>query len=313
MHPVNNLMHDVELVATFWTIAGDMTPLSGRPASEHDFVDRVAQAAKAGFRGFGLWPSDVHAALNRHSLVELKAVLADHDIKHVEIEGLLPWYARLQHPAEYQQAARPIFEIAEQFAVRHIKVGGPVRPGLLPGVHHADRSIGELTECFAMLCADLQNIGTSAALELMAVSTLCKLDDVVQIVTEAGAKNGGLLLDAWHITKSDIDYARLGEIPGHIVRYVELADGDAGHDRPLIDDCLSYRKLCGTGDFDVRRFVAEVRRTGYQGPYGVEIFSAVLRKMPLIEAVNSVYQTTIEQFLEAPDCASRIDQRGTSE
>lgn len=45
-------MKNVELVATYWTLAGATHPHPETEYSSFDFEDRVVAAAKAGFKGF---------------------------------------------------------------------------------------------------------------------------------------------------------------------------------------------------------------------------------------------------------------------
>ena len=44
----------VELLGSYWTLAGDVEPVTGREWSLFDLRDRVAAAARIGFSGFGI-------------------------------------------------------------------------------------------------------------------------------------------------------------------------------------------------------------------------------------------------------------------
>ena len=50
-----------DLLATCWTTAGDVVPGRTGEVSPFPLEERVAAAAKAGYRGFGLAASDVAA------------------------------------------------------------------------------------------------------------------------------------------------------------------------------------------------------------------------------------------------------------
>jgi hypothetical protein len=52
-------MADVELVAAYWTIAGNVHPHSTTEYSPHDFEDRIVAASKAGFKGMGIKEVDL--------------------------------------------------------------------------------------------------------------------------------------------------------------------------------------------------------------------------------------------------------------
>ena len=45
----------------------------------------------------------------------------------------------------------------------------------------------------------------------------------------------------------------------------------------------------GEGAFDIPRFLAEIEKTGYDGPIGIEIISRSHRLLPLREAATTAY------------------------
>src|ERR1700734_3135310 len=85
-------MEDVELLASYWTIAGGALPHTDREYSPFDFQDRVEAAAKAGFKGVGIWHADLEDILEKRSLKEMKRILDDNGIKHLELEFLTDWF-----------------------------------------------------------------------------------------------------------------------------------------------------------------------------------------------------------------------------
>ena len=82
------MSQDVELLASYWTFAGGAQPHTDKEYSTFDFRDRVEAAARAGFKGIGLWHSDVAHTLKKRSLAEMKRILDDNGIRHVELEFL---------------------------------------------------------------------------------------------------------------------------------------------------------------------------------------------------------------------------------
>jgi sugar phosphate isomerase/epimerase len=82
----------VELLASYWTIAGGALPHTDKEFSPFDFKDRVEAAAKAGFAGIGLWHADLEHILKRRSLKEMKQILDGNGIRHVELEFLTDWF-----------------------------------------------------------------------------------------------------------------------------------------------------------------------------------------------------------------------------
>ncbi len=85
-------MANVELVATYSTLAGSACPHSAQEYSSFDFKDRVEAAAKAGFKGFGIKEVDLAHILESRSLKEMKRILDDNGMKHVELEFITDWF-----------------------------------------------------------------------------------------------------------------------------------------------------------------------------------------------------------------------------
>ena len=55
-------MAEVELMALYWTVSGPVEVHVGREWSLFRWRDRCAEAAKAGFKGIGLWHADVRTS-----------------------------------------------------------------------------------------------------------------------------------------------------------------------------------------------------------------------------------------------------------
>ncbi len=75
----------VDVLASYWTLAVGAEPHVGPEYSSVEFRERVEQAARAGFTGIGLWHADIEYTLQRRSLGEMKQILDDNGIRHVEL------------------------------------------------------------------------------------------------------------------------------------------------------------------------------------------------------------------------------------
>lgn len=64
----------------------------------------------------------------------------------------------------------------------------------------------------------------------------------------------------------------------------------------LHEDTINHRRLCGEGEFDVKGFVSLMLKAGYKDPWGIEVLSKDLRKLPLNEAATRTFNTTMAQF-----------------
>jgi sugar phosphate isomerase/epimerase len=153
-----------------------------------------------------------------------------------------------------------------------------------------------LIDAFATLCVEAAERGTKVGFELMPFAMIQTLEDSLKLVEGAGASNGGICLDTWHIVKLKIPYDELCRIPARYITSVELNDGTFDCPWSLHEDTVNHRRLCGEGEFDVKGFIAAVQDAGYRGPWGIEVLSEGLRKWPLERLTTQAFKTTMAQF-----------------
>jgi sugar phosphate isomerase/epimerase len=281
------LNRGVELLASYWTIAGGALPHTDREYSPFDFKDRVAAAARAGFTGIGIWHADLEHVLQGLSLKEMKQILDDHGIKYVELEFLKDWFLTGERKKQSDSQKQKLLAAAEALRARHIKVGDFYRESC---------PLPRLIESFSELCADAAEHGTKIGFELMPFGMIDTLKDSLAMIQGAGAKNGGIIFDLWHIAKLGIPYDELRTVPPQLVVSVELNDGTFEAPWSLHEDTVNHRRFCGEGEFNVKGFIEALQGIGYPGPWGIEVLSEDLRKKPLEELVTRAFQTTINQF-----------------
>ncbi|MBZ5525176.1 MAG: sugar phosphate isomerase/epimerase [Acidobacteriia bacterium] len=277
----------IELLASYWTIAGGALPHTDRDYSPFDFKDRVESAARAGFKGFGIWHTDLEHTLQKRSLREMKQILDDNGMQHVELEFLYDWFMEGERKKQSDIWKQKLLAAAEVLEAKHIKVGDFFREKV---------AMPHLIEAFAALCAEAAEHGTRIGFELMPFAMIDTLRDSLTMVEGVGAKNGGIILDLWHIVKLNTPYDEVARVPAQYIVGVELNDGTFQAPWDLHEDTINHRRFCGEGEFDIRSFIASVRKTGYQGPWGIEVLSEELRKMPLDELTGRAFNTTMRQF-----------------
>jgi sugar phosphate isomerase/epimerase len=96
--------------------------------------------------------------------------------------------------------------------------------------------------------------------------------------------------------KLKIPYENVARIPLKYITSIELNDGTFEAPWSLHEDTINHRRLCGEGEFDVKGFVQQMQKAGYEGPWGIEVLSEELRKCPLEELTTRAYNTTRAQF-----------------
>jgi sugar phosphate isomerase/epimerase len=119
----------------------------------------------------------------------------------------------------------------------------------------------------------------------------------VDLVTEVGNDNGGILLDIWHVARSGMDYETMvHEVPPEILFGVELNDAQNEIVGTLFEDTINCREYCGEGSLDVTAFIHAIDEIGFSGPWGVEIISNAHRALPGKEGLARALNTTTRCF-----------------
>jgi sugar phosphate isomerase/epimerase len=279
---------NVDLLGSYWTIAGG----GAEPHTDHefcpwDFKDRVEALARVGFKGMGIWHADLEHTLRKRSLKDMKKILDANGIKHVEIEFLGGWFLDGEEKKASDSLRKKLLEASAALGAHHVKVGHFVK---------TQAAMPKIIDSFAELCADGAKYGALIGFELMPFCDIDSVEKAMQLVEGAGAKNGGICLDLWHLAKLKIPNEKVASIPLNRITSIEINDGT--HECPwsLHEDTINHRLLCGEGEFDVKGFVAAMLKTGYDGPWGIEVLNAELRKKPLEEIVTRAYKTTLAQF-----------------
>jgi sugar phosphate isomerase/epimerase len=280
-----------DLVGLYWTVSGPVEVHKGREWSLFSWADRCAEARTVGFSGLGIWHADLQHVLETQSLEDMKAVFDDNGLRHLELEFLMDWF--IDPDDERRQASDATRELllgaAGALNAHHVKIGN------IPGTA---AELSRLTECFGELCAQAANrTDAKIVYELMPFdANVRSIDAVLEVVAGAGAENGGVAIDTWHMSKLGIQPAELRRIPAEYLSWVELSDGRLSDMDDLVDETVNHRSLPGEGEFDLRAYVEVCQEMGYPGPWGVEVLSEELRNEPLDVIFRRAYETTSSQF-----------------
>ena len=277
---------NVELLAAYWTLAGT-DPHTDHEYSPFDFKDRVEAAARVGFKGIGIWHADLEYTLRKYSLKDMKKILDDNGIKHLELEFLTGWFLDGEERRQSDILRQKLLEAADVLRPHHIKVGHFFK---------TQATMDRMIESFAALCADGANHGTPIAFEMMPFCDIDSVEKAMRLVEGAGAKNGGLNLELWHISKLRIPHEKVASIPQKYVTSIDINDGTWECPWDLREDAINHRVFCGDGEYDVKGFVKTMLKAGYDGPWGTEVLDAEWRRKPLNEIVTKAYSSTIAQF-----------------
>jgi sugar phosphate isomerase/epimerase len=176
---------------------------------------------------------------------------------------------------------------AEALGATQIKVGD---------FYQRKCALPQIIDAFALLCQEAAEHGTRVAFEPMAVSMINSLKDCRVMIEGSGAKNGGIILDLWHMVNLGIAYEEVAQWPKQYLFGAEVDDGTFKSPAESRREPIVNRRFCGEGEFDIKGFIEAVNKTGYTGPWGVEIFSHELVHNPLEELASRAFNTAMNQF-----------------
>jgi sugar phosphate isomerase/epimerase len=290
---MNQLSRDKDLLATCWTTAGDAAPLRGDEQSPVPLQERVEAAATAGFRGFGLVYADLLLAERDYGMAGIRSMLQDNGLDHLELELLTDWWADGPRRQRSDRVRSKLLSAAEALGARHIKVG----PDVADQAWDYDRWVTE----FAGLAEDAHRAGVRVGLEFLPWSNIKTVHDGLRLVRDAGHDAGGLIIDVWHTERGKTPPAEVATVPLRSIVGVELSDADTDQLGTLFEDTANRRRLCGQGSFDLRGCIRALRAAGWTGPWGVEILSEHVRRLPVREATAAAFTTAAAQLGLADD------------
>lgn len=283
------MRHTPDLIASYWTLAGDIAPFVGSSVSPRRFRDRVEAAARAGFTGFGSYYDDLMFNVDELGLEEMAAILRGNGIKYFEIESLLDWFTDGERRSRSDAVRKDMLRAAEKLGAHQIKIAGAFEDGW---------PLASLIEPYARLCDQAADVGTRISLEILPFSNIRTIAEGLAVVGDTAIENGGLLFDVWHMVRGAIPFEEIAHVPPQFIAAVELDDGPLEPVGSLLQETIDCRELCGEGDFDLPGFVASIQATGYQGPYGVEILSHEHRARSLEDSARLAFESAMRQFPE---------------
>ncbi|GAA3552032.1 sugar phosphate isomerase/epimerase [Microlunatus spumicola] len=286
----------LEFVAACWTSAGDVMPLRGPDTSPLDVRTRIEAVSRAGYTGFGLTHADLRVARETVGLPTVAQLLRDNGLTTVQLERVVDWWTTGERRARSDALRQDLFDACAVLGVDNIKIG-------------ADDDGEPVT--YDELCAGfdaLADAGREAGVRIAYENTpfspppIRTTEQAIDLVTDVGNANGGLMLDVWHAYRGGTPYDALLRLAPERLFGVELDDGAAEVVGTQIEDTFDNRLFCGTGDFDVVSFVEVVRRLGWDGVWGIEHMSETDRRRPVEVVLREAREA-------AASCIAQADER----
>ncbi|GAA5199156.1 sugar phosphate isomerase/epimerase [Arthrobacter gyeryongensis] len=277
-----------ELVASCWTSAGNIAPLSNPETSPVPLGERLEAIASTGWAGFGLAHDDLVAARDTIGFPGLRKLVEQAGFRHVEVELLSNWWDE-SRSQEWKPQLELLLEAAETLGARFIKVGTAFGEPL--------DDLGFLVEPLRRLTKEASQRGTRIALEPMPFSMVGSMPAAAELMRTVDMAECGLVVDYWHVFRAGTSLDELSRsLTPEQIFGVELNDADAEIKGTLFEDTRDNRRLCGEGDQDVTGFIRTLQAIGFNGPWGVEILSEEHRARPVREALESARSTALQCF-----------------
>lgn len=273
-----------DLIASYFTLAGNLLPHEPPLVSPVALPERIDAAARAGFAGMGFNVDDAAIIREQFGDERLRTMLADAGMRWIELEVLVDWFADGVRREKSDWQRRMALSQARALGAFHIKVAGDIV---------GDWPLDRMAEDFAKLCDEAAVDGIGITIELLPISNLPSIERGMAVIGAAGARNGGLMFDSWHVTRGHIPLDAIAALPPGICTGVEFDDGTL---RPVVDDLyeemIDHRRWPGEGEFDLAGLIHATRKAGYHGPYGVEILSHANRALDVREAALRAAEST---------------------
>lgn len=288
----------VKLIASYFTLAGDLIPFASQDPSPFDLPARAQAAAKAGYIGMGLETSDLRHLIDRHGYAEIRRILADAGLTYLEFEVLTDWFTSGERRAASNAQRAFLLQAAGELGAQKIKTIGDAHGGMDNAIPRP-WAIDDLAQAYGQLAREAAQVGAAITLELVPGTGVRDLPTARAIAEGANEPNAGLLIDIWHLARGGIAYEDVLGLPAHLINAVEIDDAMARQEGSIFEDTIRRRKLPGEGELDVPRFLRSLMATGYSGVHGVEMVSDEHRARALEDAARSSFETTMAQFAAA--------------
>ena len=251
----------------------------------------IAAVSKAGFKALEIWAAKMDDYLGGHSVMELKALFAEHGVQPVSINSIE--FITFRPPEAYRQIkarCRELCELAQSLGCDKIVVV----PSPTPQSGATEEEIR--TESVRVLreLADIaEPYRVNLAFEFLgfpwcSVRTLGQCYDIVK---EVNRPNVGLVIDTCHFYAGGSDLRDIERV--HAPKLLILHINDV-EDRPkeTIED--AHRLLPGEGVIPLDDILVRLSHIGYDGLCSIELFRPAYWERDPVELAHAARQATLD-------------------
>ena len=230
-------------------------------------LEKIAIAARAGFRAIEPWNDEVTAYLEQGGrLPDLKRAIGDHGLKVVSVIALHGWIT-----ADGAEHARVLEDCRRRMA-QAADLGSPYivasPPQDVVEMNRATARFGELLQLG-------KEMGVTPSMEFLGfVDGVNSVASAWAIAEGTGDPSATVVADVFHMIRGGGSIDDLLTLSGDRLACFHINDIPAEPDPRTQRD--EDRVMVGEGIADLDRVVANLRQIGYHGPLSLELFNRSL-------------------------------------
>lgn len=149
----------------------------------------------------------------------------------------------------------------------------------------------EIVDCFAALCEQANKEGLRVSLEFMPFNQVSNLETAARIVKQAGCANGGIMFDCWHHHRSGGSPDDILDVPGEFFFAMQMDDALEQPMDDIMEETLNHRLLPGKGCIDLVRTLQNLRATGADVIYDIEVFNKEITSLDTENRARLMYES----------------------
>lgn len=132
--------------------------------------------------------------------------------------------------------------------------------------------------------------GARLAVEFLPFLPVASIAETRELVaaTEPGALRAAIVPDTWHFFHGPDDWQALASLRPEEIAYLQFDDHPPLESEDLLLETTQRRVLPGHGEFDLERFVATLRASGFDGVVGLEHLSKADRVRPVEDVTREL-------------------------
>jgi sugar phosphate isomerase/epimerase len=244
------------------------------PVRRYSFPEHLKAAQAGGFTSLAVAPEAYRQAMSSGlSAKDMVTMASDNGVALRHLDTLTDW-APIRVPSEIDAALRSRFDVSADECFAICEALGLETILAVAGYDKGAIPLDILVDGFGRLCDRAARNGLWVDLEFMPFWGLPDLATTWTIVGAAQRKNAGIMVDTWHFSKGNPDFALLKSLPGECLVSVQVADAmQTQRGATLFEDTVRFRKFPGEGELPIAEILTILHEKGHLRRIGPEVFS----------------------------------------